>query len=164
MGRVERPALRGSWLGAALNFLNPIVRILLASPLHWTVSRWFLLLAWKGSKTGRARSTPVSYITDASGTWVTTGDRWPLFVIGNPALRVRMRGHWSPASAVLVDDERESVREHTRIFSDHGWFRFLAGIPAREGSPDSLAIAKAIESGRKLIRIVFEEDRSTPHS
>ena len=153
MGRVESPALRGSWLGTLLRFVNPIVRVLLRSPLHWTVSRWFLLLTWTGQKSGEARSTPVSYVTDDSGTWATTGDRWPEYVIGNPTLRVRLRGHWSPAQALPIEDAELSLREHTRIFAEHGWFRFLAGIPTRNGLPDGAAIAKAIEAGRKLIRI-----------
>jgi F420H(2)-dependent quinone reductase len=153
MGRVESPAVRGSWLGTLLRVVNPIVRVVLASPVHWILSRWFLLLSWTGQKSGQARSTPVSYVTDDVGTWVTTGDRWPDYVIGNPTLRVRMRGRWSPARAVLIDDEAQSLREHTRIFTEHRWFRFLAGIPARHGVPHDTAIATAMQAGRKLIRV-----------
>ena len=156
MSRVEKPALRGSWIGTALVLLNPIVRLLLASPIHWPLSRWFLLLSWKGQKTGRERSTPVSYIRDEAGTWVTTGDRWPSFVAGNPTFRVQFRGQWHPATAVPVADPDESKREHMRILSEHGWFRVLAGIPRSGDKPDASAIATAIESGRQLIRMELE--------
>jgi hypothetical protein len=155
VSRVDKPALRGSWLGRALVLLNPIVRVLLATALHWPLSRWFLLLAWTGLKSGRARSTPVSYVRDQTGTYVTTGDRWTAYVIGNPSLRVRMRGRSTAARAVLIENPEVSLREHERIFSEHGWFRLLAGIPKLDGHPDSAAIAKAIASGRKLIRIDF---------
>ena len=153
MGRVEKPALKGSWLGKLLIVLNPLVRILLGSPFHWPLSMWFLLLAWTGRRTGRTRSTPVSYVRDEAGMWVTTGDRWPSFVVGNPSLRVRYKGRWSPGQAELVAGPETSLREHERIFSEHGWFRVLAGIPKRAGRPDAMAIGKAVASGRRLIRI-----------
>src|SRR5262245_817341 len=105
MSRVDTPALKGSWLGKLLVLLNPIVKLLLSLPvLHWPLSHWFLLLNWTGAKTGQPRSTPVSYIHDVEGTWVTTGDRWPQFVAGNPSFRVRMRGHWHEAEALTETD------------------------------------------------------------
>ena len=155
MGRVERPALKGSWLGAALVFLNPIVKILLRTPLHWSLSRWFLIIAWTGQKTGRERSTPVSYVADEGGIWVTTGDRWPDYACGNPTFRVRRQGRWQPARALLITDLDLSRREHERIFGQHTWFRILAGIPNRGAHPDPAAIARAISAGRRLVRIEY---------
>lgn len=153
MGRVDSPALKGTWLGTLLHFLNPAVRLLLASPLHWPLSRWFLLLSWAGAKTGREHMTPVSYVRDDSGIVVTTGDRWPRFVIGNSSFRVRYRGHWSSATAEEVSDPVESKREHLRIFDRHGWFRWLTWTPKKDGRTDPDAVAREIAAGRKLIRI-----------
>ena len=92
MSRVDSPALRGSWLGALLRFLNPVVRLILASPLHWPLSRWFLLVSWTGAKTGQTHTTPVSYVRDGGALFVTTGDRWTRFAVGNPTFRVRYSG------------------------------------------------------------------------
>lgn len=156
MSRVESPALRGTWLGTLLRILNPIVRLLLTSPLHWPLSRWFVLLSWQGAKTGRVHSTPVSYVRDDAGIFVTTGDRWPRHVTGNPTFRVRLRGQWKSATADLVSDPEESRREHDRIFNQHNWFRWLAGIPKAGGHTDDAAVARAIASGRKLIWIDLE--------
>jgi hypothetical protein len=132
------------------------VKFLLATPLHWPWSRWFLLLAWTGPKTGGLRSTPVSYIRDEAGIFVTTGDMWPAYVRGNPSFRVRLRGQWRSAVAVPVTDPDESARQHERIFREHGWFRFLAGIPKKDGQVDAAAVKRALEAGRKLIRIELE--------
>lgn len=153
MGRVDKPALKGSWLGAALVFLNPVVKALLASPVHWPLSRWFLLLTWTGLQSGRARSTPVSYVRDELGMWVTTGDQWPTFVVDNSSFRVRFAGRWQPARAELIADTDISRQEHERLFAEHGWFRILAGIPKRDGRIDADAIARSIAAGRKLVRI-----------
>jgi hypothetical protein len=157
LGRVEKPALKGSWLGSALLILNPIVKFLLASPLHWPLSRWFLLIEWTGQKTGRAHSTPVSCVRDETGIWVTTGDRWRTFVIGNPSFRVRAGGRWHPARAEIITDPYLSRREHERILSEHGWFRVLAGIPARDGRVDVEALTKAIAAGRTLVKIELDQ-------
>ncbi len=156
INRVEKPAVKGTWLGTLLRLLNPFVRFLLASPLHWPLSRWFVLLSWTGEKTGQPRSTPVSYVREGSVVWVTAGDKWTEHVVGNQTLRVRLRGIWKPATAVEVTDPEECRREHVRLFKEHGWFRFLAGIPKRDGKPDEEQLAHAIESGRKLIRIEWE--------
>lgn len=40
------------------------MRRLLASPLHWPLSRWFLLLSWAGPRTGKLHTIPISYVTD----------------------------------------------------------------------------------------------------
>ena len=163
MNRVKKPALRGSWLGSALVFVNPIVRVLLATPLHWPWSHWFLLLTWTGKKSGQERSTPVSYVTDETGVFVTTGDRWPTYVVENPSLRVRTRGRWTPATAFVFTDPDDSLQRHQRIFAEHAWFRILAGIPSRDGKPDTEAIATAIASGRKLVRLDLESaDEADP--
>jgi hypothetical protein len=153
VSRVDSPALKGTWLGTLLRFLNPVVKVLLASPLHWPLSRWFLLLSWTGSKSGKEFRTPVSYVEDEGIVYVTTGDRWPRFVIGNPTFRIRRHGRWMDAIAVPIDNPEQSRRVHMRIFERHGWFRFLAGIPRTSGHTDERAVERAIVAGRRLIRI-----------
>jgi hypothetical protein len=160
MSRVDSPALKGTWIGTLLRFLNPIVKGLLASPIHWPLSRWFLLLSWTGSKTGERHSTPVSYVRDDAGIWVTSGDRWTRFAVGNPSFRVRYRGRWSSAQAIVISDPEDSKREHTRIFEAHNWFRLLAGIPKAKGHTDEAAVARAIAAGRKLVRIELTSSAS----
>jgi len=159
MSRVESPALKGSWLGGLLVFLNPLVKLVLRmpAPIRWILDRWFVLLEWTGTKTGQKRSTPISYVRDAQGIWATTGDRWPQFVTGNDSFRTRLRGNWHSAVAVVESDPQLSRREHLRIFKEHGWFRFLAGIPRRGGQPDPKAVDSAIEHGRKLVRIDLKD-------
>ena len=76
MNRVSRPALRGSLLGVLLRAWNPFMKVILRSPLHWPLSRWFAVLSWTGRKSGRRYSTPVSYVLNDSAAYVTTGDRW----------------------------------------------------------------------------------------
>ena len=76
MHRDEAPALRGTWLGTLLRYLNGPMRLVLGSPFHWPLSRWFMVLRWVGSRTGRAHAIPVSYVLEQGGVYATTGDGW----------------------------------------------------------------------------------------
>lgn len=56
------------WL---LNCLvNPVVRGILRSPLHWPLSRSLLLVTYQGRRTGRSFTTPVMYAADGDGGFV----------------------------------------------------------------------------------------------
>jgi len=152
--RVSSPALRGTWIGTILRFLNPLMLRLLDSPLHWPWSRFFMLLSWTGRKTGETRTTPVSYVSDGETLYVTTGDRWWRFLPESGEVRVRVRGRWRAAHAGPVADRAVSVAEHERIFRRHPWFRILSGIPrGARGGADREAVGRAVEAGRKLVRI-----------
>ena len=154
MSRTTKPALRGTLLGTILRLLNPILRWLLASPVHWPWSRWFAVLAWKGRKTGRSYSTPVSYVREGSTAWLTTGDKWWRNLIDGAPVTLRIAGRSYSATAVAVTDEEESRAEHERLFREHWWFRFLAGIPrGAAGGPDASAVAQAVAAGRVLVRV-----------
>jgi len=154
MNRAESPALRGTWLGRLLSFWNPVMRRLLVSPLHFLVSRWFVLIAYTGRKTGRLHQVPVSYVRDRGRLQVTTGDRWWHNLDANDAIALNYAGRWRSARATPVLDHDQSRSQHVRLFRDHPWFRFLAGIPATKGNrPDVKALDRSIDAGRALIGI-----------
>ena len=146
--------MRGTLLGTLLRVLNPFLRRLLESPVHWPWSRWFAVLAWSGRKTGRSYSTPVSYVREGGTAYVTTGDRWWRNLIDGAPVTMRIAGRSYSATAVAVTDEEQSRAEHGRLFREHWWFRFLAGIPrSAAGGPDPKAVARAIAAGRMLVRV-----------
>jgi hypothetical protein len=156
VNRVARPALRGSLLGTVLRLLNPAVRIVINSPLHWPLSRWFAILAWTGRRSGRRYSTPVSYVREDDIVWVTTGDRWWRNLSGGAPVMVRTAGRWREAVGTPITDASESQRTHERLFRAHGWFRRLSGIPGDQtGGPDRIALDRAIAAGRVLVRITL---------
>jgi len=153
VNRVTRPALRGSILGNILRLLNPVVKFLLGSPLHWPLSRWFALVAWTGRKSGRRYSTPVSYVREGDVAWVTTGDRWWRNLEGGAPAAMRIGGRWHEGAGGPVADQIESQAIHERLFRAYPWFRWLSGIPRdRNGGPDSAALRQALSAGRVLVR------------
>ena len=153
--RVSSPALRGTWIGTILRFLNPLMLRLLDSPLHWPWSRFFMLLSWTGRKTGETRTTPVSYVREGETIVVTTGDRWWRFLPESGDVRIRVRGRWRPARAEIITEPTSCAAQHERIFRRHPWFRILSGIPreARGRGADPAAVARSVDAGRTLVRI-----------
>jgi hypothetical protein len=163
MSRVSAPGLRGTLLGALLRAWNPVMRRLLASPLHWPWSRWFAVLAWTGRKTGRRYSTPVSFVREGRTAYVTTGDRWWRNLTERAPVAMRISGRWRKGTAVSLTDPADSREQHERLFREHPWFRLLAGIPrGPEGGPDTVAVARAVMAGRVLVRIDLERVGALP--
>jgi len=154
MHRDEKPALRGSWLGTLLRAWNPFMRPLLASPLHWPLSRWFMLLSWTGTKTGENRTTPVSYVAEGRHVYVTTGDRWWRNAVRAGTVSIRLKGREYTGRLAAVEDAQESIQQHARLFRERAFFRRLAGIPEISlGEPDIDAIRRSVSAGRTLLRI-----------
>jgi hypothetical protein len=157
--RVSRPALRGSFLGTVLRLLNPLMRVLLHSPLHWPLSRWFVILTWTGRRSGRRYSTPVSYVREDEVIWITTGDRWWRSLIDGAPVAVRIAGRMRRGVGLPVADPGQSYVTHQRLFHAHRWFRWLSGIPGdRAGGPEPTALERALAAGRVLVRIELGED------
>jgi hypothetical protein len=154
MNRQDAPALQGTQLGRLLHFLNPVMRAVLASPLHPVLSRWFLLLRWRGPRTGQPHAIPVSYVQEHGHLYATTGDSWWRNAIRSPSVQVTLRGASQAARLVPIEDSAESAAEHQLLFRRHPFFRRLAGIPARrEGAPDPQAVRTSVDAGRQLLRI-----------
>jgi hypothetical protein len=56
------PAATGRARFALLNrVINPLVRWLIRSPLHWLASRRLALITYTGRRSGRAYTIPVGY-------------------------------------------------------------------------------------------------------
>jgi F420H(2)-dependent quinone reductase len=135
--------------------LNPLIRTVLRSRLHWLLGRWLVLLTWTSQKSGRQRTTPLSYVRDGSVVYLTTAERWTADLVGGVPVRVRLDGRWYDGHAGVVSDRNESMKLFDRLFQKHPWFRVLAGIPkARSGEgADPGALKRTLEAGRVLIRV-----------
>ncbi len=130
------------------------MKALLRSPLHWPLSRYFMLLSWTGRKSGRSYTTPVSYVRDGDRLFVTTGDRWWRNVVGGGPVMVRLAGRRRAAVATPLTDRAECVAEHQRVFAERPFFRRLAGLPSFPGGgADPNAVRNSVDAGRMLVRI-----------
>jgi hypothetical protein len=165
MSRVMKPALRGTLLGRTLRFLNPLIRRLLASRLHWPLSRWLALLRWTPSHRRRSRTLPVSYVCEGSSVYLTTGDRWAADFARPAPVAIRVRGRWYPRAEAVSADQEEAAVTLRRLFGTHSWFRVLSGIPSSSsGGANPRAVDMALRAGRVLIRVRLTPGRAASAS
>ena len=66
---------------------NPLVRMLLGSPLHRVLDDFFLVLHLTGRKTGRRYDIPVGYVDMEGKLAVVTVARWRVNLRGEPTSR-----------------------------------------------------------------------------
>lgn len=101
---------------------NPIIKAVLRSPLHGLVSNAYVLVTFKGRKTGAVYSTPVQYRQeDERLTFVTRRKRlwWRNLQDGAP-VELLLRGQVRKASAHAIIEPAETVAaEICRVYAPY---------------------------------------------
>jgi hypothetical protein len=84
--------------------LNPLMKLILNSPLHGGMSKQVMVLSFTGRKTGKRYSTPVSYTWEEDRVIVVTfGPWWKNFKDPAP-VQMRIQGKSVSGTAVFVND------------------------------------------------------------
>ena len=83
---------------------NPLVRMLLGSPLHGVLGDSFLVLHLTGRKTGRRYDIPVGYVDMEGRLAVVTVAGWRVNLRGGADVEVTRYGHRRPMHALLDED------------------------------------------------------------
>ena len=102
--------------------VNPLMTLLLRSPLHFLASDAILLLTFTGRQSGREYTTPVGYEQLDGTLYVTTQtDRvWWRNLRGGADVTVRLGGERRRGRAEVIDDD-ESVADYVHGFLErHG--------------------------------------------
>ena len=100
---------------------NPLMRMLLGSPLHGVLDGSFLVLHLVGRKTGRRYNIPVGYVDMEGKLTVVTVARWRVNLRGGADVEVTRHGCLRPMHA-LLDEDPASVAVSYQGMIDHiGW-------------------------------------------
>jgi hypothetical protein len=83
---------------------NPLVRMLLGSPLHGMLDHSFLVLHLTGRKTGRRYDIPVGYVDMEGKLAVVTVARWRVNLRGGADVEVTLHGCLRAMHALLEED------------------------------------------------------------
>ncbi|NWG15301.1 MAG: nitroreductase family deazaflavin-dependent oxidoreductase [Chloroflexi bacterium] len=85
---------------------NPFMKRLLWSPFHGLVSRSYLLITFKGRKSGAVYTTPVQYAQDGGALYIITsaGYTWWKNLRGGADVWIRLRGQSYQGRAEVSDD------------------------------------------------------------
>jgi deazaflavin-dependent oxidoreductase (nitroreductase family) len=73
---------------------NPIVALILRSPLHAMMSESVMLLSYRGRRSGREHTTPISYVRDGEDLLAVASREhaWWKNLRGGAPVKVRLRG------------------------------------------------------------------------
>jgi hypothetical protein len=136
--------------------VNPLVRLLLRSPLHRLLSRSLVILSYQGRKTGRWHSLPCMYARHGQDLYIIPGhpDRklWWRNLRQPTPVRLRLQGRDLNGTATASSDP-EAVAAGLR--------RYLARYP-KTARPLGVQLETngAVTAGRSLVVVTVHLDRS----
>ena len=99
--------------------LNPVMTVLLRSPLHGVASRSIALLHFRGRKSGRQFVTPLSYTRENDIIRFLSGHstRWWMNLRGDPVpVSIEIAREMCTGKARLWEGDSEELREGVRLF------------------------------------------------
>jgi hypothetical protein len=100
---------------------NPLVRMLLGSPLHGMLDDSFLVLHLTGRKTGRRYDIPVGYVDLEGKLTVVTIARWRVNLRGGADVEVTLRGRLRAMHALLDEDPASVAVSYQAMINRTGW-------------------------------------------
>ena len=100
---------------------NPLVRMLLGSPLHRMLDDSVLVLHLTGRKTGRRYDIPVGYMDMDGKLAVVTVARWRVNLRGGADVEVTLRGCRRPMHALLEEDPASVAVSYQAMIDRIGW-------------------------------------------
>jgi deazaflavin-dependent oxidoreductase (nitroreductase family) len=90
---------------------NPLVGLILRSPLHGIMSAAVLLITYRGRKSGREYTLPVQYVQDGETIYIVPGaaekKTWWRNLRGGATVILRLRGKQKPGRAALLEGETD---------------------------------------------------------
>ncbi len=86
--------------------INPMMRILLRSPLHFVQSKSLMLITFTGKKSGRRFTTPVRYVRvgDTVRCFTSPENLWWRNLRGGAPVSLRIEGNERPYWATIQSD------------------------------------------------------------
>ena len=84
--------------------LNPLMKLILNSPLHQGLSKRVMIFSFTGKKSGKRYSTPVAYVWEGDHVIVVTYSRWRNNFKESAPVQMRIQGRSVSGTAILVND------------------------------------------------------------
>ena len=93
--------------------VNPVVRLLLRSPIHGFWSKSLLLITFTGNKSGRQYTTPVRYIRAGNliRCFTSAENTWWRNLRGGSEVMLRVQGENKKFRATAIENDPDRIRE-----------------------------------------------------
>ena len=98
--------------------INPMMALLLRSPLHFVVSGSLMLITFVGKRSGRSYSTPVRYVRDGATVrcFTSRSTRWWRNLVGGAEVGLRIRGAEGRYQANVILDDPPRIEELLKAY------------------------------------------------
>ena len=129
-------------------WVNRAMKLVLRSPVHGMVSKTVLLISFKGRKSGKTYTTPVSYSQDGGQVTIFTHADWWKNLRDCPSVTLQMRGRQVQGLVEQVVEDKQAVAaglaQHLRkVRSDAKYY----GVTFDEqGNPRAEEVEKAAQT------------------
>jgi len=134
--------------------VNPLVALVLRSPLHGLLSDRLLLLTFPGHRSGRRYATPVGYVEASGVLLLATAGRWGTNLRGGAPVAVRLRGARRTGVATAITDEPATAAAHqVMLVAAPATGRVTGVVLDPDGRPNRDAVVRAARRGLVVIRV-----------
>jgi hypothetical protein len=93
--------------------INPVMRLLLRSPLHWLLSNSLMLITFTGRKSGKKFTTPVRYIQagDTVRCFTAAENQWWRNLRSGARVSLLVKGKLSDYQAQAIFDKPADIKK-----------------------------------------------------
>jgi hypothetical protein len=128
--------------------VNVVVKALLSSPLHGLMSKNRMLLTFRGRKSGKVYTTPVSYFREGESIVCFTDSPWWKNLRGGAPVRICLTGRDLAGMAYPIDTDTEAIvkgleRMLQKIPSDARYYLVTVGPRGQLSASDLMRAAYA---------------------
>jgi hypothetical protein len=135
--------------------VNPLLTLLLRTPLHGLISGRLVLLSLTGRTSGRRYTFPVGYGQEGDTLLITTMAGWKKNLAGGAPVEVWLRGRRRAGTAEVVDDEHGVYEGFRRLLPGAPQLAQILGIRLEGGAPNPDDVRRARERGYVLVRVAL---------
>ena len=134
---------------------NPVLSLLLRSPLHAMAGGSLMLISVTGRRSGRMYTTPVNYLRDGVSLMVTShrSRTWWRNLRGGADVGLHLQGHARRGHATVEEDDSSVAQALGKIVASQPAYGRFLGVKIRpDGTPDPGDVLSAARS-RVVVRV-----------
>ena len=129
-------------------YVNSAMKFMLRSPVHGMVSKTVLLISFKGRKSGKTYTTPVSYSQHGDQVFIFTHANWWKNLRRSPEVLLRIRGRELQGLAETVAGDKQAIAAglsaHLRAVPSDA--RYYGVTFDEHGNPRAEEVERAVQS------------------
>lgn len=128
--------------------INPVMNKLLRSPCHRVMSKRIMVVSYRGIKSGKPYSTPVSYYRDGDNVYCFTNGVWRHNFRKGAQVTLRMKGKEHKGFARIeesdIEFKRDIMRRYFKSVPQDGKYYGVTFDGNGNPNPDQVALAATI--------------------